>query len=418
MARLASELTGRGHAAAVFAATRDPTRRQYEVLRDELPLPATAPGRAPVVIPVTRLVQNVPVRALHQAERDAAVEQAMQRAVRDFQPDLVHVHHIQFLSSGLRFPVPWVLTLHDQWLWCAAGGIGLLPDGSLCPGPAPERCAPCAAAWSPRPNAAARATLDLAGRLSPLLPPPLLHRAFRLLPATARRRLQSPIRGAAPEPPEAAARRNAAMADFARAAAARIAPSAHLASLAAALGPVEVLPHGVDRPAVRPRPGQRQGPLLFLGTLAAHKGPDLVVRAWRLAFPAGDPPLALHGPVQDPGLALGHPIGAPLDRAGVQRALADARALVLGSRWPENAPLVVLEARAAGCPVIAPAIGGLPELVEPGRDGWLYPAGDVQALAECLRLVMQQPLADLPRMPPTVAEQVDRLESIYRRVLP
>jgi glycosyltransferase involved in cell wall biosynthesis len=251
----------------------------------------------------------------------------------------------------------------------------------------------------------------------PAAPPPLLHGALRALPAAARRRLQAPARGAAPEPPAAAAARNEALAAFARAAALRIAPSAHLAALAAHLGPVELLPHGVDRPARRPLPAERRGPLLFLGTIAAHKGPDLVVRAWRLAFPEGDPPLALHGPVQDPALALGHPLGPPLDRAGVAAALAQARALVLGSRWPENAPLVALEARAAGCPVIAPALGGLPELVVPGRDGWLYPPGDVQALARTLRQAVAEPLAQLPALPPTVEEQVERLLSLYRGLL-
>jgi glycosyltransferase involved in cell wall biosynthesis len=94
--------------------------------------------------------------------------------------------------------------------------------------------------------------------------------------------------------------------------------------------------------------------------------------------------------------------------------LASARALVLGSIWPENAPLVILEARAAGCPVIAPAIGGIPELVEEGVDGWLYPAGDVAALAE--RMLRPSPRGSRPS--PTLDAHVDAMERIYGDSIP
>lgn len=407
MAALARALHARGVEVTVFAATRDPLARQY-ALREE---------RDPEGPRVVRLVQNLPTRPLAQAERDRAVEAALDRVLADAAPELVHVHHLQFLSSGLRFPVPFVLSLHDEWLWCAAGGLGLLPDGALCPGPQPRRCAPCAAAWHPRPRRLASLSLRLAGRLARILPAEELHGAFRRLPEGLRQGLQAPRRGAPAEPPAAAQHRNEALAAFARAAALRLSPSRHLALRARGLGPIEVLEHGVPTPGHRPHPRERQGPLLFLGTIAAHKGPDLVVRAWRRAFPAGEPPLRLHGPVQDPRLALGHPLGGPLDRAGVARALAEARALVLGSRWPENAPLVVLEARAAGCPVIAPALGGLPELVAPGVDGWLYPPGDEEALAAALREAVARPLGAPPRPPPSPEAQLARLRGLYGRAM-
>jgi glycosyltransferase involved in cell wall biosynthesis len=48
----------------------------------------------------------------------------------------------------------------------------------------------------------------------------------------------------------------------------------------------------------------------------------------------------------------------------LHRLLADANALVLPAKWPENSPLVTLEALAAGTPVIASKHGGLPEIVE------------------------------------------------------
>ena len=98
--------------------------------------------------------------------------------------------------------------------------------------------------------------------------------------------------------------------------------------------------------------------------------------------------------------------------------LAGARALVLGSRWPENAPLVVLEARAQGCPVIAPRIGGLPELVEEGVDGLLVSPDDADALAAALRVLDDDAgHARLRvRAPPTFASHLDAVEAVYRRV--
>lgn len=408
-AAVSRALRARGHEVQVLAATRDPARRQYEVVREV--------DEGGVV--VHRVVQNLPTRALAQGERDRAVEEIARRIHDALLPDLVHVHHLQFLSSGLTFPCPVVYSLHDQWTWCAAGGLGLLPGGAPCPGPSPDRCAPCAAAWAPRPGPGAAAALALAGRLAPVVPPAHLHRALRLLPAPLRRHLQAPRRGAALEPVAAASGRNAALAAFGRAATLRLCPSRHLAALAEAqgLGPVEVLPHGVPLPARRPAPATRAGPLLFLGTIAAHKGPDLVVRAWRRAFPGGDPPLVLHGPVQDASLSLGHPLAGPLDREGVAAALAEARALVIGSTWPENQPLVALEARAAGCPVLAPAIGGLPEIVVEGRDGWLYPPGDEAALARLLQRAVRAPLPTSPAPPPDLDAHVDALLDLYDRAL-
>ncbi len=397
VAALAGALQEAGVRTHVLAATRAPGRRAYTLLEE--------PG-------ITRIVNNVPARPLSQGERDPAIESIVAQVERSFQPDLVHVHHIQFLSSGLRTAAPMVLTLHDHWAWCAAGGTSLLPDGQPCAGPGPSRCAPCASAWRPSEGPVTTALSGLAGALAPWVPPERLHALYQRLPERLRARAR---RGrSAPEPASAAESRNRRVLDFYRSAALRISPSAHLARLAErrGVGPVEVLPHGAA-PGL-PRVGG--GPILYLGTISRHKGVDLVVRAWRAAFPGGAPALALHGAALEPEAALGHPIGPVLDRQGVARALSEARLLVMGSRWPENAPLVISEARAAGCPVVAPEIGGVPELVTVGADGLLYPPGDVHALARALGDAVQGPLGP-SRPPPLPAEIWSRLFALYGRVL-
>ena len=63
-----------------------------------------------------------------------------------------------------------------------------------------------------------------------------------------------------------------------------------------------------------------------------------------------------------------------------------ADAALLTSAW-ENLPHTVLEALAVGTPVIATAVGGVPEVVRDGENGLLVAPGDVEALAEAIRRV-------------------------------
>lgn len=62
----------------------------------------------------------------------------------------------------------------------------------------------------------------------------------------------------------------------------------------------------------------------------------------------------------------------------------------LASDW-EGTPLAVMEAMAAGLPVVASAVGGVPELVVDGETGLLIPARDAAALAEALERMAAQP---------------------------
>jgi glycosyltransferase involved in cell wall biosynthesis len=194
-----------------------------------------------------------------------------------------------------------------------------------------------------------------------------------------------------------------------------LSPSQFLADLAIkqGFGAVRVLPHGVAPVA---HGSEKRSYLLFLGTMAPHKHPLLVRRAWQRA---GRPvPLRLVGPAgpdagymaqlfaEDP-----RPEGAVGD---VRAVLAGARALVLGSVWPENAPLVILEARAAGCPVIAPRIGGIPEIV-PEDAGLLYAPGDEGALAEAILAVLGRSWE--PEPPLSFEAHLDRLLAVYAGVL-
>ena len=78
-------------------------------------------------------------------------------------------------------------------------------------------------------------------------------------------------------------------------------------------------------------------------------------------------------------------------RDDVAARLADADVFVLPSR-SEAFPNAVLEAMAAGLPIVASGVGGILELIENGRTGWLVPAGEPQPLAERISSVMADPI--------------------------
>jgi glycosyltransferase involved in cell wall biosynthesis len=77
-------------------------------------------------------------------------------------------------------------------------------------------------------------------------------------------------------------------------------------------------------------------------------------------------------------------------RSDIPDLLHAADVFVFPSRWEGN-PLSVMEAMAAGLPVIATAVGGVPELVEDGVSGILVPNEDRDALVAAMQRVVEQP---------------------------
>jgi glycosyltransferase involved in cell wall biosynthesis len=104
-----------------------------------------------------------------------------------------------------------------------------------------------------------------------------------------------------------------------------------------------------------------------------------------------------------------------------EELLARATVFVLPSH-AEGMPMSLLEAMAAGCPVIASDVGGIPDVVTDGVNGLLVPAGDRDALALALhRLLVDRELAarlgregrETIRRRFTAAHAIERLDQIY-----
>ena len=143
-------------------------------------------------------------------------------------------------------------------------------------------------------------------------------------------------------------------------------------------------------PAALPQGGPH---LVAIGRLSPQKGFDLAIEAVALALPRlpglhltllGDGPLrpALTATIAARNLDAHLTLTGWQDEAGVRAGLASAQALIVPS-FAEGLPMVVMEAMAAGRPVIASTIAGIPELVTCDT-GWLVPAGDDAALATAI----------------------------------
>ena len=142
--------------------------------------------------------------------------------------------------------------------------------------------------------------------------------------------------------------------------------------------------------------------VVFFGRLSAEKGVDLLIEAAaETGLPlviVGDGPKRAELEAQARASKArthftGHLKGARL-WAHVEAAIA----MALPSVWYEIAPKSILEAQARGKPVIATAIGGLPEMVEDGVTGFLAAPSDRATLADCLRRLAAMDEDALARM--------------------
>ncbi|MFD8047469.1 glycosyltransferase [Streptomyces chartreusis] len=140
--------------------------------------------------------------------------------------------------------------------------------------------------------------------------------------------------------------------------------------------------------------------VLYLGRLAEAKGVRLLMTAWdELAAADGvGVPLVIAGtgPLEQEvtAWAAGRDdvryVGL-YDTAECQKAIARSVAVVAPSTWLEAFGLVVVEAMAAGVPVVAAGHGAFVELVEDGVTGLLHRPGEHESLASCIRRIAAGP---------------------------
>lgn len=156
--------------------------------------------------------------------------------------------------------------------------------------------------------------------------------------------------------------------------------------------------------------------LVCVGRLCEQKGQLLLLQAARLLAERGryfDLVLAGDGEMRGEietlvaryGLGERVRITGWISSEQVRAELQAARALVLPS-FAEGLPVVIMEAMALRRPVLTTTVAGIPELVRPGENGWLFPAGAVEELAASLEDCLAQSPEVLQRMGDSARERV------------
>lgn len=301
------------------------------------------------------------MRAAKNAIYNAGARRKIERLIDEEKPDLAHLHNIHHqLSPSILFTlksrgVPVVLTLHDFKLICP--GAVLMSGGKLC-----ELCA-----------------------------------GNRYYNALFRRCVKGSLGASLVACIEAYA--NRLHRAFERAVSFFIAPSRFLKE--------KVIGGGYDRRKVIHLPnfvfperyepvfgGERK--LVYCGRLSAEKGLRTLLEA--VAGTSIKVNIIGEGPEE-------RNLRESIDRFGLKNvslkgylsgdrlvtAISEAAAVVVPSECYENCPISVLEAFALGKPVIAARIGGIPELVAHGTDGFLFESGNASDLREAVLRALENP---------------------------
>ena len=342
------------------------------------------------------------VRDLYSGAGDATATAQFAALLDTEQPDIVHLHafnrgaSLDMLAAARLRSIPAVFTYHLPGVTCQRGTLlrwGAVPcDGQL----RPHRCASCTLHGLGLPMAASQ----LLGRVP--------RTAGRGIAALG---LQGKAWTALQMPALIDARKQSLRALLA--ACARVVvlcawAEQLLVTNGARREQLLLSRHGITYTLVAPRlyldsPELR---VAFVGRMYPIKGADVLIRAMR-ARPELPVRLDLYGVTQEEQsvcylawlrqLAEGDArisFFEPVPNSEVIGLLAGYDLLAVPSQWLETGPLVVLEAFAAGTPVLGSRLGGIAELVRDGIDGLLVEPASVQLWAKALAMLAQ----DRPRL--------------------
>lgn len=387
-----------GDEVVVLTREQDPTRAEYAMRterRDGLS-----------IVWINNTFRST--RTFEETYRNEAIGAIADGVIDDFGPDVAHIHHLTCLSTTIvrslaERHIACFVTLHDYWLMCHRGQL-LDVDYHLCDGPQPGAgCGRCLGPAGGAGNVAflGAATLRAVEARLPVEPARQLRRVAE--------RLASVVIDAG-KGEDQARRRDTHMRQVCADVTQFFAPSQYVRDRFVQWGVspdrIAIARLGLDS-ATRRGAITRTAPdrlrLGFLGSLMISKGPHVLLEAVRY-LPRGAASVdvfgahaAYHGDDRyrdqiapllrlDDVRAHG---SIPHDR--VSRALASMDVLVVPSIWPETCSLVIQEAFLAGVPVVASRIGAIPEVVDDGRNGLLFTAGDTEDLARVLNRLRTEP---------------------------
>jgi glycosyltransferase involved in cell wall biosynthesis len=156
--------------------------------------------------------------------------------------------------------------------------------------------------------------------------------------------------------------------------------------------------------------------ILAVGTLGEGKGTDLLLKAldpiretfkFSVTLVGGAAPAVVQALQSSVSAELWArvTIRQHLTSSEIARELSGATLLAHPTRV-DNSPNSVKEAAVAGVPVVASEVGGIPDYITHGKNGLLFPAGDLKALEHSLREAMTHPLFAKGKVDPATWEAV------------
>jgi len=380
---------------------------------------------------------------------DINIDKIFKEVVQLEKPDIIHFQHTAYLSSRLpeiakQLLIPSLFTLHDYWYMCHKSHLLRFSEG-ICPGPSEGiYCASCYSWEHPEevPGNPLRdkelytkllMLIDMKERLLSELKEeskPLLHRrkvdyssyvvpTFRTIQElTYRMRFM---------------RWQLSFPAF------TISPSLYLKKRYEREGFREILhvPHGFE-PAdtVDQLPYDGKIVLAYLSNIVSFKGADVILKELKLIYKRQNLKIFFYGKVLDEiyqkeleRLAKGYPdvdisfMGAYSGKDDLEKILANVHFVVFPSLWEENHPLVIGEALQYGIPVITSQLGGAPEKIINGINGFIfnpYKEGDFAKVINKIQnnpdLIYQVKKGASETKIETIAEHVDKIESLYLNI--
>lgn len=414
---LVQGLRRRGHEVAVMHPEREGSLQRYTLERT----------RGAEDVPVYLLHnEGDPEKAFSESFMDVRVEEVFREVLREYEPDVVHFTYLLW-GLSVRMPIvcaeegiPTVVTLTDYSLACHRGQMF---DWRMqrCFGPhPPEVCARCI-----------REPGHWDGTVSEVIAKRVAIRSLTAVGGLGKVVM-----------PRDLALREEIVREAISTVKHMIAPTKVIGETFRELGAQDErmthLCYGLDDATLveaRGEPDSKTVRFGFLGQFTPHKGLATLLDAAELLqhrLPESVEPWEVH--------LYGRPTGGrhreyakrlfavdrgprirvrePFSPLECGQVLKDLNAVVLPSEWDENAPLTVLQARAAGVPVLASDVPGIREIVEDGVHGRLFPVGNAHALADCMREVILRKFGRTGQyeLPVSLQEHLDRIEEIYSGV--
>lgn len=384
------------HLLAKAMASRGNAVRVATIMHPGLPTRSLEDGID--VVRMSGLSTMLPVRGSFSKRRyippmvDPAMANGLRREIDNFRPSLVHVwgwSAYTCVSALAGVSTPLVLSIRDSGYYCAVRT--LLHNDQICNGPNPGKCLTCSRRSYGLPKAAVATAGVFVGRSGLLKRVSALHSVSHFV---AQKTEEYLVRGVKTEAIRA------------------VIPCFH----------ADVLHTSGDLDARLPA----EPYILFVGALQKHKGIEVLLAAYSAL--SARPPLVLIG-TQWPDSPKAYPAGvtviANLAHNSVMRAWRRALFGVAPSICAEAFGNVIHEAMSQGVPVISTSVGGPPDIIRNGEDGYLVPPGDVGRLRSAMASLLENPVlrermghsAQLRSLAFSETEVVPRYEALYAQCL-